>query len=103
REKVGRTLSDIKDSFRSEYERRKEGKSAKCWQTPFDSLTEEIGGWFSGDVYGIMAESGRGKTYLSIKIVDSLLRQGANVLVKSFEVKEYVYIARLISVITAVD
>jgi len=103
RSNLGRTFSDIRDSFKSEYLKREEGKSFKCWQTPFESLTKEIGGWYSGDVYGIMAESGRGKTYLNVKIVDSLLRQGANVLVKSFEVKEYVWIARLISVATAVD
>uniref|UniRef100_UPI00075CEE49 DnaB-like helicase C-terminal domain-containing protein n=1 Tax=Sporosarcina koreensis TaxID=334735 RepID=UPI00075CEE49 len=100
---VGRTLTDIKESMRQEYDKRKTGKSNKRWETPFPMLTKELGGWFSGDVYGIMAESGRGKTYLIIKIVDSLLRQGANVLVKSFEVKEYVWIARLISIITAVD
>ena len=103
RENIGRTLTDIKETFREEYDKRKNGKSNKRWNTPFPPLTDELGGWFSGDVYGIMAESGRGKTYLIIKIIDSLLRQGANVLVKSFEVKEYVWIARLISVITAVD
>lgn len=103
REEIGRTMTDIKESFRLEYDNRKKGKSNKRWDTPFPPLTKELGGWFSGDVYGIMAESGRGKTYLIIKIIDSLLRQGANVLVKSFEVKEYVWIARLISIITAVD
>lgn len=103
RENLGRTLADIKESTQQEYESRKNGKSNKRWETPFPSLTNELGGWFSGDVYGIMAESGRGKTYLIIKIIDSLLRQGANVLVKSFEVKEYVWVARLISIITAVD
>ncbi|MBA9027574.1 DnaB-like helicase C-terminal domain-containing protein [Peribacillus huizhouensis] len=103
RSEIGRTLEDIKTSFKSEYLKREEGKSFKCWQTPFESLTKEIGGWFSGDVYGIMAESGRGKTYVNVKIADSLLRQGANVLVKSFEVKEYVWISRLISTATAVD
>lgn len=100
---IGRTMGDIKESYRVEYANRKNGKSNKRWDTPFPPLTEEISGWFAGDVYGIMAESGRGKTYLIIKIIDSLLRQGANVLVKSFEVKEYVWISRLISIITAVD
>lgn len=103
RQDIGRSLTDIKESFRVEYNNRKNGKSNKRWETPFAPLTNEMGGWFSGDVYGIMAESGRGKTYLIIKIIDSLLRQGANVLVKSFEVKEYVWVARLISIITAVD
>jgi replicative DNA helicase len=103
RDEVGRTLTEIKESFRAEYLRREKGKSFKCWKTPFDSLTKEIGGWFSGDVYGIIGESGRGKTYLLIKIIDSLLRQGANVLAKSFEVKEYLWVARLVSVATAED
>ncbi|MCO0597430.1 DNA helicase [Peribacillus butanolivorans] len=103
RSQIGRTMDDIKTSLKAEYLKREEGKSFKCWNTPFESLTNEIGGWFSGDVYGVMAESGRGKTYLNVKIVDSLLRQGANVLVKSFEVKEYIWIARLVSTATAVD
>ena len=82
RNEIGRSLADIKESFRAEYLKREEGKSVKRWDTPFPSLTSEISGWFSGDVYGLMAESGRGKTYMIVKIVDSLLRQGANVLVK---------------------
>lgn len=98
---IGRTLDDIRVDFRAEYERRKAGQSFKLWRTPFESLNAEIGGLYSGDVYGIMAESGRGKTYLSEVFVDELLRQGADVLVKSYEVKAYPWIARLISVITA--
>lgn len=100
---IGKTLTEIKQSFREEYENRESGKSFKSWKTPFDTFTREIGEWYSGDVYGIMAESGRGKTYLIIRILDSLLRQGAKVLVKSFEVKEYTFIARLVSIITAID
>lgn len=103
RSRIGRTLSEIKADMRTEYLKREEGKSFKMYDTPFESLNKEIGGWYSGDVYGIMGESGRGKTYLICKIVDSLLRQGANVLVKSFEVKEYIFISRLISIATAVD
>lgn len=100
---IGRTLEDISSDFLAEYERREAGRSFKLWRTPFSQLNDKIGGFFSGDVYGVIAESGRGKTYLTVSIVDSLLRQGANVLVKSFEVKEYSWIARLISVATAVD
>lgn len=100
---MGRTLQQIKDDFRTEYLKREEGKSFKCWRTPFDSLTQEIGGFYSGDVYGILGESGRGKSYLIARIADSLLRQGATVLWKSFEVKEFTSIARLVSIATAVD
>lgn len=103
RSSIGRTLTEIKSDVKAEYEKRAEGKSAKRWDTPFKGLTQEIGGWFSGDIYGIMGESGRGKSYLSAKIIDSLLRQGAKVLWKSYEVKEYVSIARLISIATATD
>ena len=103
RQKVGKDLSDIKESFLTEYRKREEGKSFKRYDTPFEALTKETGGFFTGDVYGVMAESGRGKTYLLIEIVDCLLRQSASVLVKSYEVKEYVWISRLISVITAHD
>ncbi|SDW24298.1 DNA helicase [Paenibacillus sp. PDC88] len=94
-------LVTIPNRFREEYEKRKAGTSFKLWRTPFPSLNEEIGGLYSGDIYGIMAESGRGKTYLSEVIVDELLRQGAKVLVKSYEVKWYPWISRLISIITA--
>ncbi|UHH05409.1 DNA helicase [Bacillus subtilis] len=103
RDTIGRTLSDIKESFRDEYKKREEGRSFRIYNTPFETLNKEITGWFTGDIYGIMGESGRGKTYLICLILDSLLRQGANCLVKSFEVKEYVFIARLISIATAVD
>ncbi|WP_145412426.1 AAA family ATPase [Paenibacillus xylanexedens] len=102
-EKVGNSLSDIGEMFTHEYEQRKAGKSFKLWRTPFESLNEEIGGLYSGDVYGIMAESGRGKTYLSEVVVDALLRQGANVFVKSYEVKWYSWIARLFSIATAYE
>jgi replicative DNA helicase len=103
RESIGKTLDEIKVSVKDEYLKRESGKSAKRWLTPFESLTEEISGWFSGDIYGIMGESGRGKSYLMAKIIDSLLRQGANVLWKSYEVKEFISIARLVSIATAVD
>ncbi|AQT83214.1 replicative DNA helicase [Paenibacillus larvae subsp. larvae] len=101
--KIGRTLDEMSADFLREYKRREAGKSFRLWKTPFEALDREIGGFYSGDIYGIMAESGRGKTYLLIAIVDRLLRQGASVLVKSYEVKEYVWLARLISVATAVD
>jgi hypothetical protein len=99
--RVGKTLDTLKDDFYTEYLDRKAGKSFKLWRTPFESLNAEIGGLYSSDVYGVMAESGRGKSYLTIAIVDELLRQGANVLVKSYELRSYLWLSRLISVISA--
>jgi replicative DNA helicase len=97
----GKTFDILRTEFRAEYEKRKAGQSFKLWRTPFPSLNETIGGLYSGDIYGIMAESGRGKTYLAEVIVDELLRQGAKVLVKSYEVKAYPWLARLFSIVTA--
>lgn len=98
---TGKTLETLGTEFRAEYDKRKAGASFKLWRTPFPSLNATIGGLYSGDIYGIMAESGRGKTYLAEVIVDELLRQGARVLVKSYEVKAYPWLARLFSIITA--
>lgn len=98
---IGKTFDDLRTEIREEYAKRKAGKSFKLWRTPFAALNEAIGGLYSGDIYGVMAESGRGKTYLSEVLVDELLRQGANVLVKSYEVKAYPWLARLFSIITA--
>lgn len=98
---VGKTLEDLKADFVSEYKLRKEGRSFKIWKTPFESLNEEIGGLYSGDIYGFFAESGRGKSYSIIVFVHHLLRQGARVLVKSFEMHTYRWLSRLFSVMTA--
>lgn len=98
---IGKEMGTLAAEFRAEYEKRKAGKSFKLWRTPFAALNETIGGLYSGDIYGVMAESGRGKTYLSEVLVDELLRQGAKVLVKSYEVKAYPWLARLFSIITA--
>ncbi|NOU98429.1 AAA family ATPase [Paenibacillus planticolens] len=98
-----KTLETLRHEFREEYEKRKEGRSFKLWRTPFESLNAEIGGLYSGDIYGVMAESGRGKSYLIACLVDELLRQGAKVLVKSYELKAYLWLARLISIMTARD
>lgn len=98
---LGKTLAERASEFRAEYDKRKAGASFKLWRTPFPTLNEAIGGLYSGDIYGIMAESGRGKTYLSEVFVDEMLRQGAKVLVKSYEVKAYGWLARLFSIITA--
>jgi hypothetical protein len=103
RNEIGKDLTQLKNDFREEYKRRKEGRSFKMWETPFKALNKEIGGFYSGDIYGVMAESGRGKSYLIIAFVDALLRQGANVLVKSFELKAYLWLSRLFSIMTAVD
>lgn len=101
RKTAGKTLETLRHDFITEYVKRKSGQSFKLWRTPFESLNAEIGGFYSGDIYGVMAESGRGKSYLIIVLIDELLRQGAKVLVKSYELKAYLWLSRLFSVITA--
>jgi replicative DNA helicase len=101
RESVGKSLEDLGVEMLTEYENRKQGKSAKLWKTPYERLNEAIGGFYSGDIYGVIAESGRGKSYLIIRFIHDLLKQGANVLVKSYELKAYLWLSRLVSVLTA--
>jgi len=101
REEIGKTLSDLGNDMLTEYENRKLGKSAKLWKTPYERLNEAIGGFYSGDIYGVIAESGRGKSYLIIRFIHDLLKQGANILVKSYELKAYLWLSRLVSVLTA--
>lgn len=100
---VGATLGELGVAFIAEYKKRKAGESYTLWKTPFPTLNEEIGGLYSGDVYALFAESGRGKTYLSAVFIDWLLRQGAKILVKSYEVKWYPWLSRLVSIATAQD
>src|SRR5690625_1968713 len=59
RETIGKTLDEIKVSVMEEYLKREVGESFTKWNTPFSLLDKEISGFFSGDVYGIIAESGR--------------------------------------------
>ncbi|WP_416045927.1 AAA family ATPase [Priestia megaterium] len=101
RESVGKTLEDLGGEMLTEYQNRKQGKSAKLWKTPYERLNEAIGGFYSGDIYGVIAESGRGKSYLIIRFIHDLLKQGANILVKSYELKAYLWLSRLVSVLTA--
>lgn len=101
REVVGKTFDELGADMLREYDSRKEGKSAKLWKTPYKRLNESIGGFYSGDIYGVIAESGRGKSYLIIRFIHDLLKQGANILVKSYELKAYLWLSRLVSVLTA--
>lgn len=100
---IGHTLGQLSELAKREYIEREEGKSFKCWGTPFESLNKEIGGLYTGGCYGVLAESGRGKSYLICKFADSLLRQGATILWKSYELEWYVIVSRLASIATAVD
>lgn len=100
---IGHNLAQAGALAKEEYDRREKGESFRCWKTPFESLNKEIGGLYTGDIYGILGESGRGKSYLIAALVDELLRQGATVLVKTYELMAYVWMARLISIATARD
>jgi replicative DNA helicase len=98
---IGKSVVEMQMEMKEEYEARKEGKNFKTYKTPFPLINKEIGGLSVTDIYGVFAESGRGKSYLMIVLIDELLRQGANVLVKSYELRAYSWLSRLLSVITA--
>jgi replicative DNA helicase len=98
---IGKSIVEMQSEMKDEYEQRKAGKNFKTYKTPFPMINKEIGGLSVTDIYGVFAESGRGKSYLMIVLIDELLRQGANVLVKSYELRAYTWLSRLLSIITA--
>lgn len=100
---IGTSLDQAGSYFLAEYRRRKEGKSFKIWRTPWPSLNEVIGGFFSGNMYAVFGQSGRGKSIITEAMVEDFLRQGARVLVYSLEMSRYEWLARLYTFASARD
>jgi replicative DNA helicase len=98
---LGNNFADLKTVMKDEYLARKNGDSTKTYKTPFTSLNDVVEGFQSSDLITILGESGRGKTFITLAFIDSLLRQGANILVKSYEVRSYLWLSRLMSILTA--
>ena len=95
REKVGVDAKRDTDRFVTEYTRRKIGKSFKIWQSKFPTINEEIGGYFSGNIYTWYGRSGRGKSVITLEECIEAAMQGARVLIWAMEMSEYEVLARL--------
>jgi len=97
---------DIKrdiERFKSEYRRRKEGKSFKMYESLFPSIGDAIGNYLSGNTYAWFGRSGRGKSIFVMMEAIHAARNGANVLIWSLEMSWYELMARLISALSAFE
>jgi replicative DNA helicase len=101
REKVGTSLKNDHDVFKSEYERRKEGKSFKIWKSRFPRITKEVGGYVSGNCYAWYGRSGRGKSVIVTEEAIEAAIQGATVLFWSMEMPKYEVLARMYTSLSA--
>ena len=100
REKVGTDLRTDGEKFLEEYQRRKDGKSFKLWQSKFPTINETIGGYYSGNMYTWYARSGRGKSVITMEEVVEASMQGATVLVWAMEMSRFEWMARAYSAIS---
>ncbi len=101
REKVGTDVKRDGQSFIDEYFDRKEGKSFKLWKSKFPSMNDNIGGYFSGNMYTWYGRSGRGKSVFTMEEIIESAFQGANVLVWAMEMSKFEWMARAYSTISA--
>lgn len=99
-----RTLTDVSsetDKFLAEYRARKAGTSFKIWPSKFRTINNEIGGYFSGNMYAWFGKSGRGKSVIVMEEVIEAAFNGATVLLWVLEMSEYEWLARAFSSISA--
>jgi len=101
REKVGTDIKRDGQSFIDEYFDRKAGKSFKLWRSKFPTINEQIGGYFSGNMYTWYGRSGRGKSVFTMEEIIEAAFQGANVLVWAMEMSRFEWMARAYSTISA--
>jgi replicative DNA helicase len=101
RAKVGTDITRDAEQFIEEYSDRKDGKSFKLWRSKFPTINNEIGGYFSGNMYTWYARSGRGKSVITMEEVIEAAAQGANVLVWAMEMSRFEWMARAYSSLSA--
>ena len=100
RESIGTDIKRDGQSFIDEYFDRKDGKSFKLWRSKFPTINEQIGGYFSGNMYTWYGRSGRGKSVFTMEEIIEAAFQGANVLVYAMEMSRFEWMARAYSTIS---
>jgi hypothetical protein len=101
RSKIGTDVKADAESFLDEYRKRKDGESFKIWKSKFPSINEQIGGYYSGNMYTWHGRSGRGKSVFTMEEAIEAAAQGANVLVWAMEMSRFEWMARAYSSISA--
>lgn len=90
-ENVGTNIKTDFEGFMDEYRRRKAGDSFDIWESKFSS----VGEYASGNMYVLFGESGRGKSIFALEEAIHAAKQGANVLIYSYEMSLYEVLVRL--------
>jgi hypothetical protein len=101
RSKIGTDIKADAESFLDEYRKRKAGESFKIWKSKFPSINEQIGGYYSGNMYTWHGRSGRGKSVFTMEEAIEAAAQGANVLVWAMEMSRFEWMSRAYSSISA--
>lgn len=99
-----RSLTDVSkltDKFLAEYRARKAGTSFRIWPSKFRTINDEIGGYFSGNMYAWFGKSGRGKSVIVMVEAIEAAFNGATVLLWILEMSEYEWLARAFSEVSA--
>lgn len=102
-DKIGYDLGRDGDVILDEYQRRKEGKSFKTYDSLFPKITEATGKYQSSNVYVWYGRSGRGKSVITMMEGIFSAMQGATVLVWSLEMSFYELATRMLSAISAMQ
>ncbi len=101
RKTVGLGIGRDTDRFLAEYRERKAGKSFRIWQSKFPGINDQIGGYYSSNMYTWYARSGRGKSVITMEEALESAFQGACVLIWALEMSSYEWMARAYSSISA--
>jgi hypothetical protein len=99
--KIGTDIKADAESFLDEYRKRKDGESFKIWRSKFATINEQIGGYYSGNMYTWHGRSGRGKSVFTMEEAIEAAAQGANVLIWACEMSRFEWMARAYSSISA--
>ena len=101
RERVGTDLKRDGAAYLQEYRDRRDGKSLRKWMSKFQTINEEIGGYFSGNMYAWFGRSGRGKSVFVMEEAIEAAYQGANVLIWAMEMSRFEVMARFYASMSA--
>lgn len=97
RKSVGTSVKNNPEFAVLEYEKRKNGESAREWTSSFPKIKS----YTAGDMYVFYGKSGRGKSVITLREAVHLAEQGATVLIWSMEMTTYKVLARLYPMLSA--
>ncbi|NGM81255.1 AAA family ATPase [Paenibacillus sp. 7124] len=92
------SITEQRERFEAEFDRRKAGESFRIWPSKFPSINTEIGGgYMSSNMYVWYGRSGRGKSIFVMEEAIESAFNGATVLIWALEMSWYEWVARFCS------